>query len=254
MKTSFYFVIWILIYPLLGLLHNPWIDQNSFLVALLFVWALSWFINKSMPETIIYERKLQRVQIMDEVYSAKVSSLQKRLSRNAAVNFVGAVYFALTFLFSLYITIKGNRTAWFELIVFGLLAGGTIIRAAQMQKFAWRLRNNPEPQEGVDIVQEMGLNYAAYYDERKNSPGEPILPPPPRYFGSFQLFSMIIAIICTLLGVAGIVLSLISLTGHTSFISASYGIIYLLYGSLATYYGIRDIITSANYFKIKAAQ
>ncbi len=41
MKTSFYFVVWILIYPLLGLLHNSFIDNNSFLVALAAVWGLS---------------------------------------------------------------------------------------------------------------------------------------------------------------------------------------------------------------------
>ena len=30
MKTSFYFVVWIVIYPLLGLLHNEFIYNNSF--------------------------------------------------------------------------------------------------------------------------------------------------------------------------------------------------------------------------------
>lgn len=31
MKTSFYFVVWILIYPLLGLIDNQFVNRNSFL-------------------------------------------------------------------------------------------------------------------------------------------------------------------------------------------------------------------------------
>lgn len=37
MKTSFYFVVWILIYPLLGLFHSGFVNQNAFIIALLAV-------------------------------------------------------------------------------------------------------------------------------------------------------------------------------------------------------------------------
>ncbi len=37
MKTSFYFVLWILIYPILGLLNNSFINENSFVVPLAFI-------------------------------------------------------------------------------------------------------------------------------------------------------------------------------------------------------------------------
>ena len=33
MKTSFYFVLWILIYPILGLFNNSFIDNSAFIVA-----------------------------------------------------------------------------------------------------------------------------------------------------------------------------------------------------------------------------
>lgn len=39
MKTSFYFVLWILIYPILGLFNNSFIDNNAFIVALAIVWG-----------------------------------------------------------------------------------------------------------------------------------------------------------------------------------------------------------------------
>lgn len=55
MKTSFYFVLWILIYPILGLFHSSFIDNNSYIVALAIVLGLSWILNRLMPTTLSYE-------------------------------------------------------------------------------------------------------------------------------------------------------------------------------------------------------
>lgn len=52
MKTSFYFVLWILIYPILGLFNNTVINDNAFIVALAVVWGFSWLLNRIMPETL----------------------------------------------------------------------------------------------------------------------------------------------------------------------------------------------------------
>ena len=249
MKSSFYFVVWIVIYPILGLLGNPWINQNSFFVALIFVWALSWFINRSMPETISYERKLAQAQILNQVYSGNVAGFRKRLSRMSMIEFIGALYFGITFLITLFIIFKGGYSGVFELVIFGLLAAGTITRAAKLQKYSYRLHNNPTPQECVDVAQEMGYNYAAYYEERQNSIGETITPPAPRNFTAFQVFSLIVAIVCTVLGLVFIVLAILGIIRNPSFGATSIGIMYLLYGSLATYYGLRDCITSLSYFK-----
>lgn len=252
MKTSFYFVVWIVIYPVLGLLGNEWINQHSFFVALICVWALSWFLNKSMPVTISYERKLSQAQIMNEVYTCNVDGFRKRLSRMSMIEFIGALYFGVTFLLTLFFIISGGTSGIFELIVFGFLAAGTITRAARLQKYSWRLRKNPNPQESVAIVEEMGMDYAAYYEERQNSERDSIAPPAPRNFAIFQIFSIIASVVCALLGIIFIILAVLSIIGNASFGATSYGIMFLLYGSLATYYGIKDCISSLNYFKLRS--
>lgn len=244
MKTSFYFIVWIVIYPILGLFRNEWINQHSFFVALACVWVLSWFLTKSMPATISYERKFSQAQIMNEVYTGNVEGFRRRLRRMSIIEFVGAVYFGFTFLLTLYFVFTGRRSGIFELVVFGFLAAGTIARASKLQKYSSQLRRNPNPQESVAIVEEMGMNYAAYYEQRKNSGRDAIMPPPPRHFTVFQIFSLIAAVVCTLLGVIFIILSILGIAGHSSFGATSYGIMYLLYGSLATYYGIKDCISS----------
>lgn len=83
MKTSFYFVLWILIYPILGLFNNGFIDNNAFIVALAIVWGLSWLLNRMMPDTQTYERASQVAPILEDVYSGIVSSFKKRLVRDS---------------------------------------------------------------------------------------------------------------------------------------------------------------------------
>lgn len=252
MKTSFYFIVWITIYPLLGLIGNEWIDQHSFFVALVCVFALSWFLNKSMPATIAYERKLNLAQILNDVYTCNVDGFRRRLSRMSIIEFIGALYFGITFILTLLFILAGGTSGWFELIVFGFLAAGTISRASKLQKYSWQLRNNPDPQESVTIVEEMGMDYASYYEERQNSEPGSIMPPAPRNFAVFQIFSIIASIICTILGIGFIILAVLGIIGNASFGATSFGILFLLYGSLATYYGIKDCISSFNYFKLKS--
>lgn len=251
MKTSFYFVVWIVIYPLLGLIGSQWIDDNAFFVALICVWALSWFLNRSMPQTLAFERALTNARILDQVYSGNIEGFRKRLARMSMVEFFSAVYFGVAFIVAILFLFQDGSSGIFELIVFGLLAGGTLVRASKLQKQALRLRNNPVPQESIAIAEEMGMDYSSYYDDRQHLGDGAIMPPAPKGFAAFQVFSLIVSIICTILGVVFIVISLITIIGGGTFDSTSYGIMALLYGSLAAYYGAKDCISSIQYFRLK---
>ena len=90
MKTSFYFVLWILIYPILGLFNN------AFIVALAIVWGLSWLLNRIMPVTLTYERASQIAPVLEDVYTGNVSAFMKRLSRESNIEIVTAIYFIVT--------------------------------------------------------------------------------------------------------------------------------------------------------------
>ena len=96
MKTSFYFVLWILIYPILGLFNNTVINDNAFIVALAVVWGSSWLLNRIMPETLTYERASQIAPILEDVYTGNVTSFKKRLSREANIEIITAIYFIVT--------------------------------------------------------------------------------------------------------------------------------------------------------------
>lgn len=250
MKTSFYFFLWIIIYPLLGLFHNQWIYQNSFIVALFAVWGLSWILNKNMPDTLKYERVSEMVAILEEVFTGNVKAFMRRLSRTVTVEFLTAIYLGVAFVFVLFSMVKGSADDWIALLIFGFFAFGAISRAVKLNQVYSRIKQNPNPDECAAVVEEtFRVDYAGYYNSRIHTTAEAMLPPQPRHFKAFQIFSLIIAIICALFGLFYLIMSIIILADNRSPEALSGGIMYFLYGSLAAYFGIKDSFSCINYFR-----
>ena len=134
MKTSFYFVLWIMIYPILGLFNNSFIDNNAFVVALVAVWGLSWLLNQVMPKTLTYERVTQVAPILEDVYTGNVASFGKRLTRESIIELVTAIYFTLTTILICVAVFVVGINDWIALIVFGLFTFGAVNRAIPLIK------------------------------------------------------------------------------------------------------------------------
>ena len=250
MKTSFYFFLWIIIYPLLGLLHNPWVYQNSFIVALIIVWVLSWILNRNMPDTLRYERVSEMAAILEEVYTGNVKAFMQRLSRMVTVEFVTAIYLGVAFVFVLFSMVRGSADDWIALLIFGFFAFGAISRAVKLNQVYQRIKHNPIPDECASVVEKTyRVDYAGYYNNRIHTSAQAMLPPQPKYFKTFQIFSLVIAIICSLFGLFYLIMSIIILAENRSAEAISGGIMYFLYGSLAAYFGIKDTVACINYFK-----
>lgn len=244
MKTSFYFVLWILIYPILGLINNSFIDNNTFLVALAAVWGLSWLLNRVMPKTLTYERVSQIAPILEDVYTGNVSSFSKRLSREATIELVTAIYFAVTTIVIGIAVFALGINDWIALIVFGFFTFGSIGRAISLLKAKSSLNANPTTEECMEIADETyKLDYASYYEQRQQTSYEEMLPPSPTHFKIFQIFSIAVAGIAALLGLIYIISAIAIVIGSASLEAGAFAGMYFLYGSLATYFGIKDIMT-----------
>ena len=252
MKTSFYFFLWIIIYPLLGLFHNAWIDQNSFLVALFVVWLLSWILNRNMPETLQYERTTEVMTVMEEVFSGKVKAFMKRLSRIVTVDFISSVYLGVAFVFVLFSMVRGSADDWIALLIFGFFAFATLSRAFQLNKSYQRIKAQPTKEECISVLENIyRVNYTSYYNSRIQASAESLLPPQPKFYKAFQIFSLVIAILCGLFGIYYLVMSIIILAIKSGPEAISGGIMYFLYGSLATYFGIKDSVSGIQYLRKK---
>ena len=250
MKTSFYFFLWIIVYPILGLLHNPWIYQNSFIVALIAVFGFSWILNNAMPHTLQYGRIAEMASILEEVYTGDVKSFMKRLQQMETIELITSIYFVVTLLFIVFTMVKGNANDWISILVFGYFAYGAISRTIKLMKANNNLKNNPTPSECVSAVENVyQIDYNSYYEERLYHTAEGMLPEKPKYFTLLQVISVVISIICSLFGLFYLIVAIIILVENHSSEAISAGLMYFLYGSLAAYFGIKDSVSCIAYFK-----
>lgn len=244
MKVSFYFAVWIIIYPLLGLLDNNFVDQNAFFIALVVVWGLSWMINRLMPETLIYERASSVFPILEDVYTGNVASFRRRLSSEALIETVSAFYFIVATAVITFTFIRSGISDIIAMLIFGLFSIGAIIKSVNLIKARARLTENPTIEQCADIVREnYRLNYDSYYQSRVGNSFEKMLPPRPRHFKAFQVFSLVIAFVTAILGLFYIGMSVATMIYGSSFTIGTIAVMYFLYGSLAAYYGIKDFVS-----------
>lgn len=221
-------------------------------MALAAVWGLSWLLNRLMPQTLTYERVSQIAPILEDVFTGNVASFGKRLTRESSIELVTAIYFAVTtIVIGIAVFIAGIND-WIALIIFGFFAFGAIGRTTNLMKAKSSLNENPTGEQCMEIVTETyKLHYASYYERRQEVSYKEMLPPHPHHFKVFQIFSIIIAVIAALLGLFYITTAILIILGSSSFEAGAFAGMYFLYGSLAAYFGIKDIITISQYFKAK---
>ena len=237
---------------MLGLLHNPWVYQNSFIVALFIVWILSWILNKNMPETLRYERITEMSTILEEVFTGNVKAFMQRLSKTVTVEFITAIYLGAAFVFVLFSMVRGSADDWIALLIFGFFAFGAISRAVKLNQIYQRIKQNPTRDECASVVEEtFRVDYASYHNSRIHTTAEAMLPSQPRHFKAFQIFSLVIAVICALFGLFYLIMAIIIFAENRGAEAISGGIMYFLYGSLAAYFGIKDSVSCVNYFRRK---
>lgn len=244
MKTSFYFVLWILIYPILGLLNNSFINNNAFVAALAAVWGVSWLLNRTMPKTLTYERVSEIAPILEDVYTGNVASFRKRLSRDAMVETITALYFLVTVAVILFAILKAGVNDWIALIVFGFFMFGSMSRSAKLMKAKSELKSNPTSEQCMEIADETyGFDYASYYEAHENKSYQDMLPECPAHYKTCQIASLVVAIICALLGLLYLVVGIAIMIKEYSTEAYAFSGMYILYGSLATYFGVKDVVS-----------
>lgn len=245
MKTSFYFLLWILIYPLLGLLNSNAVNEYSFLVALFIIMGISSLLKVLMANTVAYEKALQETPILEDVFTGNVESFQKRLSKEALLETVSALYYVIAIIAFLIIPNYMNGfDYWFMLIVFTILGIRTIACSVKLLTATSQLKDNPTSEQRMEIAEDtFKLDYSAYYAMRCENPYSELLPTKPRYYSFFKFFSLIVATIVIILGLFYTAMGIIIMCGDITLSRSAFSGMIFLYGSLAAYYGIRDFIS-----------
>lgn len=242
MKTSFYFVLWIVMYPILDLFNSPFVNQNSFILALLAVWGISYFLNRSIPNILSYERRTGSYPLLEKVYTRDVADFMKNLSTKTTVSIISAIYFIVSEVVII-ITFFNNFDNWLSVIIFAFFAFSAMKRSVALVNVKHSLFANPVPQQCAEIAQNFfHLDYSSYHSLRQYRSYSEMFKPRPRGWTAFEVMSMLFALASAFLGAMFLVLGIIILFGGRSFASSPIAGMYFLYGSLAAYFGVTDLI------------
>ena len=90
------------------------------------------------------------------------------------------------------------------------------------------------------------LDYASYYNAHNGVAYADMLPPKPKHFQVFKVFSIVISVIASLFGLLYIILGIIIMLSQSSLEAGAVAGIYFLYGSLAAYFGAKDFVSCLN--------
>ena len=252
MKASFYFLIWILIYRVIDLFNLPDNGNYSFIVAFVIVYLLSFLINRMIPSIIRYDNMTRNINILEDAYKGDVPSFRKRLGRQAVIETVTAIYFAITLVVLMWVIFVTRQYDIFALIIFAFLAVGAIGQSSRLIKANSRLNANPTPEECARItIDTYKMDYEGFYNAHKGRTVSEMMPPCPSHYNIFLVVSLVIALATALLGLIIIITSLVSFFGTDvrNFGSTAVTAMYFLYGSLATYFGVRDVISAITALK-----
>ena len=89
MKTSFYFVAWILVYVLIDILNIQLLKENSFVTACVIVWGGAYIMNKIFTTNVQNQQVREVAKFFEKIYTDDVSGLRKKIfNGNVAVYIV----------------------------------------------------------------------------------------------------------------------------------------------------------------------
>lgn len=248
MKTSFYFVLWILVYPLLGLFHSPVIDQNAFLIALLAIFGLSYVLRRPLAPMVMYAVQERAVILSEHVYRDDKQWLVGYFRRRFIVSLIGMLYFLVAFIA---ILLPGfHNIDWIAAAIFGLLLF-SYIRNTRMCSAMFEAVRNAGGEGDIPLSQAVsqllgpGYEYGAYAEARGYHTFEQLLPERPRHYTAYLVAGIVFAVLSALFGLVTVGITLL-VAGRGLFfpgvelltnVSVS-----ILYASLAFYYGVTDLI------------
>lgn len=240
MKTSFYFVIWILIYPLLNVMGISGAGDFSLILAIAAVWGLSALLRKAMPHTLFFSHIMSMAPLLEDVYTDNVAAVRKRLRRDMLLQVFTSVYFLAAIAFMIVQLMRYQDFDAIGIVIFVFLAIGSVTRSNTLYKAYQSLTANPTKEQCIAIVDSVyRYGYAAYAQQRGNmSYAELLAHYRPRTYTVYQIVAVVFAVLCSVLGAITLLWAVVLMGGSTTS-----GVMLLLYGSLALYYGITDSIS-----------
>lgn len=241
MKASFYFVLWMGLYFIFGLVNIPFLEENAFIVALILVIFISNIINKNLVNDITAEKRSATVHFYEDIYTNAIGKYRKQVLYNLCLYSIFAVYFIVTFVWIIRSTNGshiGDRI--FEIVIFGALSFYYLHKSRKLAASYYNLRKTSNLRDYFEGLQ-YDEDFAAYCARRSTMNFGQIIQTEPRVSTAYRITGIVFAILSIILGIWFLKLSL---PGFFRLPSAGILLLMLtLYGALAIQAGIKDLIS-----------
>lgn len=243
MKTSFYFVMWIMIYPILELTGVPFLQENSFFVAMFVVmFGVPYLTRKIFEKDLIYYQQKHTIDHLETIYSNNVAKLKKELMLNIVLNCVVFIYFVSYVVGLLVLQVPDALLQYIVFGVLSILAGSWIVKNAGKYM---RLKDvKCFDENSIDEVLPVDAQpiYEQYKAQRATASYQQICDTLGKGGKALKITSIVFSIACILLGIGLIYLWLpiffADINGEFIIMAM------VVYASMAIYYGITDLIQS----------
>ena len=239
MKVSFYFVLWLLACMPSILLDIPFLDKYGFLFALVIVILTDVIVGKLLKKQIVYQRSCERIAIMEMAYNNDYKQYKRQVSLMmiaCTLNFVCVllIFIAMFLLFSdvplIDYILLGVFTLWA-----GLAFLYHIISYIKVVKDGKIVLNKRD----ADLFME-------YKAERDKYTLEEMLQPyRPKYYKAMNVANSIFAVLSIIIGLLTFA-HLYAFRGELISDAELIGTSLIIYGVLAVYFGIKDLLNTSN--------
>lgn len=231
-----------MVYPLIFLLNIPILSNNAFFVAfILIIFIVPRVVNKIFENGLAYRRGKDAIYNHELVYSNNIPQLRKNIIINSILNGVFFVYL-LSYFIALF-ALGSDRAL--EYIVFGLFTLFCGIGTFKNIRLYLKVKNLTQIDEDtIDLFYDE--NQLPYYEEyveaRKSNSYDDLCRDLENPSKALKIIDIVFAIASIILGciLLGLWLPIFLFDRIGEFIVLAM----VLYASMATFFGIKDLIVS----------
>ena len=238
MKTSFYFVLWIVLQYIFLQIDNcfvpVFIERAYFEIDIVIVLILYWIINhtSSSQQYCLYEAKLRRIKnfghehIRNNFRSKRSMRLSYSLNTLVIAGFCFSVIFIAWTLYHVHVSDWWGRIDWIGLIIYLFFTCWIVSKSIDN---IYNLRHSYLPNSIDSSQKEEYINQVYNHTPQK--------------FIFYQRLNIISSIISFILGVIIFSAAIYLFLTHCEKRAIGVACIFYIYGSLAIFYGLTDFVS-----------
>lgn len=220
------------------LLDIPFLNEYGFFVAFIIVVVVDRIITKLLSNQIEYQQMCEVIFVMEMAYNDDYKKYKRQVLLKMIIFVVIFVYLLLCFI--------ALFTSFSDVPLIDYILWGTFMILAGISSL-WHIRYYLQVRKAgrITLDQELQEIYQSYKEERTTSTYEEMLLPRPKYYQAINAANTFFAMLSLVIGLL-LITVLYVYRGEFNPDAGLAEISSTIYGALAAYWGIKDLLNTSN--------